>query len=367
MNELPPVLNPRDKITSTWISQLLRAIKRQKPLPGPGVSTRVTPNGTVLSAAVPAHATPQPIAPFTVRLHKTEDDPDGLWEIYLPPGCCNVGGMCAPINPKANATSGHEDDGGDWYAIHFDQSLEFATTDNSSNTGQGVMEYTNSFVVSAHAKTSAKRYGVDLAGAPARSLLWIGVRDMKRSTGDWGGRYPDSVRYKDTPGDTWSCVVAEIFGSFEVDWSQAGANGAAAASAEKHWRLAQYRTTPIDVAPPQGTGVSNFDLVWNLAVGSDGELEVKNLFCVRQIAAAAGITLTGDTMTDVLNASAVYARVDTTDMTDGAGIVQVLKDPQGTSTATPYVVWLPLYDLTHNTVTADHRAQSLVNLQLFHA
>ena len=52
---------------------------------------------------------------------------------------------------------------------------------------------------------------------------------------------------------------------------------------------------------------------------------------------------------------------------DGAGIVQVLKDPSGVSVSSPYVVWLHLYDIFLNTVTADHRAQSLVNLQLFHA
>ena len=306
------------------------------------------------------------IAPFTVRLHKTENDTDGQWEIYLPPGCCNVGDTCEPINPKANATSGHEDDGGDWYAIHFDQSLEFATTDNSSNTGQGVAEYTNSFVVSAHVKTSAKRYGVDLVGAPARKLLWIGVRDLKRSTLDWGGsRYPDSVRYKDTPGDTWSCDVAENFGSFEVDWSQPGAS---AANAEKHWSSVQYRTTPIDMVPPQGTGVSGFDLVWNLEVDSDGELEVKNLFCVRQLAAIAGIAVTGDQMTDVEGAEWVYAKIHADDMSNGADIVEVVSDPgNDVYSGDTNIVWLPLYQLKHNTVTADHREASLKNVQLYRA
>ena len=52
---------------------------------------------------------------------------------------------------------------------------------------------------------------------------------------------------------------------------------------------------------------------------------------------------------------------------DARGIVNVLKDPEGVSISQTYVVWLPLYDMTHNTITADYRAQSLTNLQLFHA
>lgn len=360
----PRRMAPGEHLTAANYNALLDYVRRITPRQGANVAVDYRLDGAVISG-MPGGKTDRSAKPFTVRLHKTEDDPDGQWEIYLPPGCCNVGCTCDPINPKANATSGHEDDGGDWYAIHFDQSLEFATTDNSSNTGQGVMEYTNSFVVSAHAKTSAKRYGVDLAGAPARSLLWIGVRDMKRSTGDWGGRYPDSVRYKDTPGDTWSCVVAEIFGSMEIDWSQPGAS---AANAEKHWRLAQYRTTPIDVAPPQGTGVSNFDLVWNLAVGSDGELEVKNLFCVRQLAAVAGIAVTGDQMTDVEGAEWVYAKIHADDMSNGADIVEVVADPgNDVYSGDTNIVWLPLYQLKHNTVSADHREASLKNVQLYRA
>lgn len=359
----PRRMAPGEHLTAANYNALLDYVRRITPISGANIAVDYRLGGAVISGS--PVSIDRTTKPFAVRLHKTEDDPDGQWEIYLPPGCCNVGGTCEPINPKANATSGHEDDGGDWYAIHFDQSLEFATTDNSSNTGQGVMEYTNSFVVSAHAKTSAKRYGVDLAGAPARSLLWIGVRDMKRSTGDWGGRYPDSVRYKDTPGDTWSCVVAEIFGSMEIDWSQPGAS---AANAEKHWRLAQYRTTPIDVAPPQGTGVSNFDLVWNLAVGSDGELEVKNLFCVRQLAAVAGIAVTGDQMTDVEGAEWVYAKIHADDMSNGADIVEVVADPgNDVYSGDTNIVWLPLYQLKHNTVSADHREASLKNVQLYRA
>ena len=369
MNELPHPLGPGDKLTGTWISNLLRAVRRMKPLQGPGISTRVTPDGTVISAAVaaPRAAAPlTPLTPFAVRLHKTENDTDGQWEIYLPPGCCNVGGPCDPLNPPASDTTGHEDDDDGWYAFKVPLNTSYFTTDDSvgSSHERGPTTYKNSFVVTAHVKPSAMLAGVDPGDAPARRLLWIGVRDQNRSNSGSSGAYPDSVRYKDTPGDTWACDVAVIFGSFEIDWSQ---HGASAANAEKKWRVNQCRTTPVDVALPSGTGISEFDLVWNLAVSDDGELDVANILCVRQAASAAGIAITGDTMTDVLGATEVYARVNTTDISDGSGIVQVLKDPQGINLSTPYIVWLHLYSLKHNTVTADHRSQSLVNIQLFHA
>ena len=73
-------------------------------------------------------------------------------------------------------------------------------------------------------------------------------------------------------------------------------------------------------------------------------------------------------MTDVLDAETVYARIGTSLLYGSPrNIVEVLKDPEGVNVPSPDVVWLHLYDLKRNTVTADHRPQSLVNLQLFHA
>lgn len=297
------------------------------------------------------------LAPFTVRLHKTEDDPDGLWEIYLPPGCCNVGGTCDPLNPKAYTTSGHEGDDPYWYSLGtFDwDSFGYAEYWNS---GAGAYTHARRVYVDIHVKPSAKLYGVDGLNIPARRLVWASLRDASMDSAATLNATGIRRYYKDTPGDAWVGRVATI--------SQVSDNTSTRVT------VAQHRTTPVDVALPQGTGVSSFDLVWSLAPCTSSDiftlaLEVKNLFCVRQSAAAAGIMITGDTMTDVLDASSVYARVNVTDLTTGSGIVDVLKDPQGVNVSTPYVVWLPLYDLKHNTVTADHRAQSLVNLQLFHA
>jgi len=359
VNELPFPLGPGDKVTGTWINQLLRAIRRQKPLCGPGISTRVTPDGTVLTAAAaPARAqAAAPLAPFTVRHHRTGGDAAGQWEIYLPPGCCSVGGACDVMNARADAKSGHEGDGDGWYEVPGPSRL--VGTQAAVGEGEDARQVTRkSCTVRAHVKPSAKVYGVDAIDAPARRLLAVcviddyivnryismGRPDLAREFWDWNAA-----------GDVFSAQVAEI--AITEDGGVASRT------------VTQNRTAPIDLVPPAGTGVSGFDLVWNLEMSELGMLYTRNLFCVRQVAAAAGISLTGDTMTDVVNASKVYARIDATDMTDGSGVVQVVKDPQDAGISSPYVVWLPLYDLKNNNclVTADHRPQSLVNLQLFHA
>ena len=356
MNELPFPLGPGDKVTGTWISNLLRAVRRMKPLQGPGISTRVTPDGTVISAAVAAPRAAAPLAPFAVRFHKTEGDPDGQWEIYLPPGCCSVGGSCEPMNPKASEKSGHDDDDS-WYALPGADSM--AQESVPVGEGEDARHVTRRrFTVHAHVKPSAKVYGVDEIDAPARRLLAVCIRDsVTEDNLAASGRYEALRQYRiyNTAGDIFSAEVASV--AITEDGTEVSRS------------VRQFRTTPIDLVPA-GAGVSGFDLVWSLEFNPYSEqLHTQKLYCVRQTGAAAGIAITGDTMTEVqTSAGKVYARIDATHLDNGSGIVQVLKDPQGVETSSPYVVWLPLYDLEINgCVTADYRSQSLVNLQLFHA
>ena len=159
----------------------------------------------------------------------------------------------------------------------------------------------------------------------------------------------DSERYANTPGDSWSSVVARV---------------RVTGNARK---VTNLRSVPVDVAD-YGETLRGFGLVWYFSLGLTGELKVEHVYCMRQVGAAAGISITGDEMTDVVDATeSIYARIDATDMTTGSGKLEVLMDPQGTTDSGPHVVWLPLYNITHNTVTADFRAQSLANIQLFHA
>ena len=339
----PRKMAPGERLTAANYNALLDYVKRITPRPGANVKVDYRLGGAVISGT-PGGARTDPLAPFTCRYHDVEEG-DAQWEIYLPDGCVNVGGTCAPINPAASESGGdHEDDQHGWYLLGLDEDSGTTGTDEDGNTYR-------EWWVSVHAKTSAKMYGVDDLNAPARRLVWVGVRDRLKPPSS----ITDAERYKDIPGDSFSCDVARVRVTTVSDGGET----------ETVRKVTQLRKNPVDIADSD-LAIGNFGLVWYFSV-SDGELSVENVYCVVQELAAAGISITGDSMTDVLDASTVYVRIDATDMSDGSGIAEVLKDPGGTTGSTAHVLWLKLYDMKHNTVTADHRAQSLSNVQLFHA
>ena len=201
-----------------------------------------------------------------------------------------------------------------------------------------------------HVKPSAKMLEVDDLNKPARRLVWACASDRLKSAAS----LTDAERYANTPGDSWSCVVARV----RVTEGEEGDDPAR--------KVTQLRKVPVDVAD-YGETLSGFGLVWYFSLGDDGTLVVEKVYCLRQVGSAAGIVITGDEMTEVTDANdGVYARIDATDLSTGSGKVEVLKDPQGISSPGPHVIWLALYHIKQNTVTADLRSQSLANIQLFH-
>lgn len=332
---------PPDKgqpVRAELIRQIIDCLRMFRPVAGVNIRTQVTPGGTIINGTPGGAVGVYETAPFAVRYHVDQ------WEIYLPDGCCNYGGACAPINAAASTGgTGHENDDPAWRILTLNESSGTTGTDDS---GSAYREWN----VEIHAKPSAKVFDVDDLNAPARRLVWACAVDRLKPAAS----VTDAERYANTPGDSWSSVVARVRVT-------EGAEGASPAR-----KVTPLRTTPVDVAD-YGETVQGFGLVWYFSLDG-GALKINAVYCVRQVAAAAGIALTGDQMTDVVDAaSGVYARIDGTDMTRGSGKIAVLKDPSGTSNSGPHVIWLPLYDMTNNTVTADHRAQSLANIQLFHA
>lgn len=344
---LPVPPNKGEPIRAELIRQMLDYMRRITPVAGPNIKVSIGPGGAKIEGTPGGTAAVAvPLAPWTVRLHKTDDDVAGQWEIYLPPGCMSVGGNCEPLNKAASEKSGHADDPAGWYALDLDETAGDPTsteTDGEGNTAN-VREYS----IIAHAKTSAKVYGVDDLNASARRLLWVEAR-----------KTPSAAELASQTGTdrvfgTWGDEFAQIVGTVTITTE----------GTDISRRIVVSCSTPISVAARART---NFDLVWYFDFDEDGSLEVKKVYCLRQFAAVAGITVTGDTMTDVTDASTIYARVDATSLGAGANIVQVVKDPDGVYISQPRVVWLQLYAVTSNAVTADYRSQSLTNLQLYHA
>lgn len=326
-------------VRAELIKQIIDCLRKFRPVAGVNIRTQVTPGGTIINGTPGGSQGIYEVAPFTVRYHVNQ------WEIYLPDGCCNYGGTCSPINAAVSSSGGeHANDDPAWRLLSIDESAGTTGEDADGNTYR-------EWYVELHVKPSAKIWQVDDLNAPARRLVWACAVDRLKPSAN----ITDAERYANTPGDSWSSVVARV----RVTEGEEGAEPAR--------KVTQLRKTSVDVAD-YGETLQGFGLVWYFSV-DEGALKVEHVYCMRQVAAAAGIALTGDQMTDVVDASSsVYARIDATDMTSiRSGTVAVLKDPQGTSVSSPHVVWLPLYNMNHNTVTADLRAQSLANIQLFHA
>ena len=205
----------------------------------------------------------------------------------------------------------------DWYLLAIDEQHGTTGTDADGNTYR---EWT----VTAHAKTSAKMWQVDDLNAPARRLLFVGAEDRLKNNP------ADAERYRDTPGDAFSCAVARI----RLTTVEGGEE---TRTVRKVTRL---RTTPVDVGGmPAPTG---FDLVWYLSVDDDGGLAVEHVYCIRQMASL--------------------------DMTNGDGIVEVVPDPgNDVYSSTDTVVWLALFRMNENTVVEDYRENSLKNVQVYRA
>ncbi len=285
---------------------------------------------------------------FLVRYCKgLEGRAAGQWEIYLPPGCCAVGGDCKTLNRLASETGGH--DGEDyWYKLNLNES-EGGT---ESRTVAGNTVHSRRWEIVVHAKTSAKRYGVDALDAAPGRYMYVSAEPYHDRTAQMEER-----RSLDSLGDEFSRIVATVY----VDTS--GDNP----------RSVDHTTVnAINVA---AAAMGNFQLVWYFSVDASNVLAVDKVYCVANTMSAAGMVLKGDDMVDVsaiknIGALAeggshkVYATIRTNENNLSENIVEVNVD------ATPtynddYTVWLLLYSINWKGQMTDSRATALANVQIY--
>lgn len=327
---LPEAPQKGQPVRAETIRQIIDCLRMFRPLPGLNVRTHVTPGGTIINGTPGGASVSGETLPWTVRKHVTDNDENGQWEIFLPPGVMSVGETCEPLNKAAGEKKGHQSDVSGWYSFPLDES-------------EGI------FSIIAHAKTSAKVYGVDALDAPARRLLYVSARKDPSQADQ--ANMDDSDRVANTWGDEFSQVVATV----KISQPEGG---------KVARKITQHCSAPISVAARVR---ANFDLVWYFSVGAGSSIVVERLDCIRQLIAVAGMGVTGDQMTQVTGAEKIFAKIDTKDMTEGDGIISVEADPGDgvTTTSGDLTTWLPLYDLTSNSVAADYRDQSLKNVQLY--
>lgn len=364
MSDYPQTLMPGDHITKTWIDDLLRALRRQRPLSGPGIRTRVTPDGTVLTAEAPrAHAAGGGLHPFAVRSYRLDPDDDSAtreflgkygWKIYLPTGCLSVGGTCEPLNRKMNELEDHEDEDGDWYDLAVDedqdcgarQATETVPDGQGGTTSKTVYYYEWDVIV--HAKTRAKVWQVDELDADARRLYYVEARPRKLKNGQ---DRTDEQKAENYWGDEFYQTVATFHVRTEPNTPVAKVSRS----------ITQTAKNAISVA---GGARSNFDLEWYFSLDDDtGKMNLEKVYCRRISQAAAGMNVTGPDYVDVTDAAGtIYARIDVNGAAEN--VLDVVLDPDSTSGG-DLVTWLKLYDMSYNVVKYDYRASSLVNVQVF--
>lgn len=194
MLELPL---PKQKIRGAYAARVVDEVNRNRIIAGKGITLRRTPSGTVITctAVGGAAAVEASLKPWTVRWHKPppEDEeaaePDGQWEVYLPPGTISIGSTCYVINKLANTLTGHEDDDPNWRKIPL--------TEPSSG------ERTVRFV--AHGKGNVQ---MDSSGNWTEPAPFVGVFAELEATSGTHNPLDDDYWKTHYPGDTWSSVIA---------------------------------------------------------------------------------------------------------------------------------------------------------------
>lgn len=325
------------------------ACRRCMPIAGPGTRISYTPEGAVItSTATTAAAASSGLLPFTVRYHAPLNDQgqsagNPQWEIWLPPGCVSCGSTCTAINNRAKENTGHEGDADRWYVLPLDESEGTAET-------QGGVQVKRWHVI-VHAKTSAKITGVDALNADTRNLLYVSARPVIN------GNITDDDWHASERGDAFSQIVSTV--TITV--------------ADTTRSVAQSVFAPISVQAPglaaSGAG-SNFDLVWYFSIDADtGKLELDKLYSIRNTLAVAGMSVIGDTMTD-LSAAVVQGGSHkvcvkvSSNPNNGDNEVATIVDPNPTS-GDDFITWLDIYHFNYGCLSGDYRLSALANVQVW--
>lgn len=295
-------------------------------------------------------ATAEGLTPWAVRYHVTEADDEGKWEIWLPPGCMAVGGTLTPINLAASEVPGHGDDEAGWYLLCLDEDEGASETYTFGGGDGAVTTVSRSWDIIAHAKTSAKMYGVDDLNASARRLLYVSAR-KRRVKGD--PNQTDAQRVANTWGDEFSQMVARV---------TVGTRTQGQGEAQPFRDIARVASSPISV---QGRVRSSFDLLWYFSVSStDGRLKVEKVYCTRNLTTIGGMSVVGPTLAEVTDAEdSIWVMIRTNPLADNISqnAVSVVVDPLNNQNDDKFLTWLKIYSMRYNAVTGDYRSYALVN------
>ncbi len=324
----PAKVQPGEHPTAAKFNDLVDFVRRIRPIPGNGTRIEQTPGGSVIHASG-GSSTPAPGGPFALRHHVDQ------WEIYLPPGCVAMRERPIVVNAPASETSGHDDDDSGWYRLYINE--EWAGGDPTT------------FDVNIHVKASCMRAGVDTLDDGGHCAI-IASADLR-------GGYSSA---EENARHRWGDLYCQTVGAITL------ASSFGAISSRKSVRTVDH-ALQFWCPPP-----SNYDLLWSISDDDAAEgyqAKLSKLYCLRQSSSMAGVTVVGETMTEIALASEhVYAVIDTTSFgatgSSAENVVTVANAPS-TSGSTLTTTNLLLYDLDSGVVTADYRATALANVQAY--
>ena len=185
------------RIRGEFAGRVVDEVNRNHIIAGRGIALRRTPSGTVIDCTAESvgKAVASGLKPWAVRYHKPaaaagESEPDGQWEVYLPPGTLTIRSNCYVMNDPASNTTGHDDEA-NWYKI--------PVYEGGSWTGS------RTFLIVAHGKPNVMMYSGNNEYTVASPF--VSVDAIRESVEDPMSDEDYSSEYA---GDVWNTVIATV-------------------------------------------------------------------------------------------------------------------------------------------------------------
>ena len=333
------------RIRGEFAGRVVDEVNRNHIIAGRGIALRRTPSGTVIDCTAESvgKAVASGLKPWAVRYHKPaaaagESEPDGQWEVYLPPGTLTIRSNCYVMNDPASNTTGHDDEA-NWYKI--------PVYEGGSWTGS------RTFLIVAHGKPNVMMYSGNNEYTVASPF--VSVDAIRESVEDPMSDEDYSSEYA---GDVWNTVIAT------VTITKTTTNN-----------VTTFKRSVLQVAKAavnvQADTPTYFRPVWMMTWGgssASAPLSVDEIHLEDRTVYVGGVaTVAPDVNLSASNAGycRIYLTIDTSGATPTAALSRVYENPSdaplpSTASSLPII----LFEMYNMRVTSDLR-RNLQNLPYY--
>ena len=343
MFELP---QKKQKIRGAYVSRVVDEVNRNHIIAGRGIALRRTPAGTVIdctAVGVGKASIAGGLKPWAVRWHEPPPaqqggtQPDGQWEVYLPPGTLTIRSSCYVMNDPASNTTGHDDEA-NWFVIPLNEGSASGETE---------------FRIVAHGKPSVMMNSG--GGEYTVESPFVAVTAEPSSATDPTSDSQLATHYF---GDSWNTVIAT------VTVTRTTSNNVTTVTRS----VLQIAKATVNVNADTPT---YFRPVWQMTwdgSSAAAPLSVDAIHLEERTLYVGGVaTVAPDVNLSVTNAGyhRIYLTIDTSGTTPTAALSTVQEEPTdaplpSTATSQPII----LFEMYNKRVTVDLR-QNLANLPYY--